>query len=406
VNEPRARALPFVLPVMLAVLAWLALAGSCGGGGAGATRPDAAAGAGGSAGASAAGSGGSAAGASAGAAGASAGTTGSQAGAGGAAGGGGAGAGGAIAGGGGAGASGGGGAAAGSAGGGGMAGGGAAGSGQAGTGGAVTSGTGGGVFVMCDDHADFNGRGLCSPTAKFGAVVARQTLSAGGALTTLTASFGSSKPDADPGCTQEAAGTGCAAVTCPASGAKNPAGPEAGPITAKSNGGTIVTKPDATGAYDVAGLASALWTMPKAALTFAAAGGALPAFSETFCGPVSAVITAPAAAPGAGLTIDGASDLAVQWTGGAVGDLEIVLRDEAAAAGSTVEVRCFFTGASGQGTVPRAALAKIGAGTHAVASFIWVRKIGGAGGTCVELTGVNTNVSAGGAPWNGTATFR
>jgi hypothetical protein len=259
---------------------------------------------------------------------------------------------------------------------------------------------------MCDDHADFNGRGLCSPTGKYGAVVAMQTLTASGALTTLTASFGASKPATDPGCTQEAAGAGCTAVTCPRGGAKNAAGPEAGPITVKSNGGTIVTKPDATGAYDVAGLASALWTMPKAALAFSAAGGAIPAFGETFCGPPSATITKPAAAPGAGLTIDRAADLAVQWTGGTVGDLEVVLRDDDAAS-STVEVRCFFTGASGQGTVPKAALAKIGAGAHTVASYIWVRKIGSGGGTCVELTGVNTNVSAAGAvPFNGAATFQ
>jgi hypothetical protein len=286
--------------------------------------------------------------------------------------------------------------------------GGAGGSGGSGGvgGGTVTSGAGGGVFVMCDDHADFNGRGRCSPTGKFGAVVATQTLSAGAALTTLTAAFGASEPATEPGCTQEDAGAACVAVTCPRARAKSPAGPEAGPITAKSNGGTIVTKPDGTGSYDVAGFASALWTTPKAALTFTAAGGGLPTFSETFCGPVSATITKPAAAPGPALTIDRTSDLAVQWTGGAVGDLEILLRDDGGAGATSVEVRCFFTGASAQGTVPKAALAKISAGSHSIASYIWVRKIGGAGGTCVELTGVNTNVSAaGGAPFNGAATF-
>ena len=211
---------------------------------------------------------------------------------------------------------------------------GAAGSGAAGatggTGGVVVTGTGGGTFVMCDDHADFNGRGLCAPTGKFGAVVAKQTLTAGGAVTTLTASFAAAKPTTDPGCTQESIGTACVAVTCPSGAPKNPAGPEAGAITAKSNGGSIVTKADATGAYDIAGLASALWSQPKAALTFSAAGGAVPVFGETFCGPLSATITKPAMAPGAGLTIDRASDLAVQWTGGAVGDLEVVLRDDGA----------------------------------------------------------------------------
>jgi hypothetical protein len=378
---------------LLAVLA----AARCGSGAPASTKGGA-----GTAGASAGAAGGSTAGASAagvaGSAGASAGAAGQvTAGAGGdsagAAGGAAAGTGGAA----------GGGAMAGSAGGAGAAGGGAA--GAAGAGGGVMTGTGGGTFVMCDDHADFNGRGLCAPTGKFGAVVATQTLSAGGALTTLTASFAASKPATDPGCTQEAAGMGCVAVTCPA-GAKNAAGPEAGAITAKSNGGMIVTKADATGAYDVAGFASALWSQPKAALTFSAAGGGVPAFSETFCGPASATITKPAAAPGAGLTIDRASDLAVQWTGGAVGDLEIVMRD-AGAPGGSLEVRCFFTGAAGLGTVPKAALAKMSAGTHTIASFIWVRKISLPQGTCVELTGVQTNVSVtGGVPFNGSAVFQ
>ena len=354
----------------------------------------------GAAGAAAAGTSGGAVGAGAG--GASAGAGGASAGAGGA------GASGSDAGGAGAGgASGGGGSRAGASGGSADAGAGSTGSaGGAGTG-VVTSGAGGGVFVMCDDHADFNGRGLCSPTGKYGAVVAMQTRSAAGTLTTLTASFGAAKPATDPGCTQEAAGMGCTAVTCPGGLGKGPAGPEAGAITAKSNGGTIVTKPDANGAYDVAGLASALWTQPGAALTFAAAGGAVPMFSETFCGPAAATITKPAAAPGAALTIDRTADLPVAWTGGAVGDLEIVLREEGGAVGSSVEVRCFFTGSAGQGTVPKAALAKMSAGTHAVASYIWVRKISLPQGTCVELTGVNTNVSAaGGVPWYGAATFQ
>jgi hypothetical protein len=66
----------------------------------------------------------------------------------------------------------------------------------------------------------------------------------------------------------------------------------------------------------------------------------------------------------------------------------------------------FLLGASGQGTVPKAALAKISAGAHAIASNLWVRKISLPAGTCVEVTGVITNVSAaGGIPFGGDATF-
>jgi hypothetical protein len=273
----------------------------------------------------------------------------------------------------------------------------------------ASSGTGGGVLVMCDDHADFNGLGLCSPTEKFGAVVATETLGDnGGASTTLSASFGLTKPAVDPGCTQETVGAACTADTC--MGTSNyRAEPQAGTITASSNGGMIVVTPDAMGYNADSVVGSALWTMPMAALTFTAAGGVVPAFSETFCGPVSATITKPASPPGVGpgrgLTIDRSADLGVEWTGGAVGDLEVVLTDDSDAP-TTVAVHCLFTGASGRGTVPKAALAKISAGAHAIASNLWVRKISLPAGTCVEVTGVITNVSAvGGIPFGGDATF-
>lgn len=272
-----------------------------------------------------------------------------------------------------------------------------------------TSGTGG-VFVMCDDHADFNGRGLCSPTGKFGAVVATETFAdVGSALTSLTASFGPSKPIVDPGCTEEVVGAACTAVTCTRTGSYV-AEPQAGTITAKSSGGFITITPESTGLYGEGLLASALWTMPKSALTFTAAGGVIPAFSDTFCGPTSATITLPSSPPGSGpgrgLNIDRSVDLAFQWTGGAVGDLEVAITDDSAAA-SRIDVQCFFAGASGQGTVPQAALVKLSPGAHTMTSSMWVRKISLPSGTCVELTGVITNVSAvGGIPFNGDATFR
>jgi len=277
-------------------------------------------------------------------------------------------------------------------------------------GGAQDEDAGPGVFTMCDDHADFNGRGRCATTGMVGAVFALQNLTATGARTTLTAGFGTTNPPGDAACTQESVGGSCVAYTCARAAAAPAGGMAAGAITATSSGGVLITHPDATGAYDVVGISRALWTTPKAALTFSAAGGAVAAFGETFCGPTGAMLTKPAGAPGAGFTIDRASDLALQWTfgtGGAVGDLEIVFHDDTTAPAPTVEVRCFFTGASGQGTVPKAALVKIGAGAHAVASYLWVRKIGGASsGNCVELTGITTNTSSTGAPFNGIATYQ
>src|SRR5450432_4153181 len=271
-------------------------------------------------------------------------------------------------------------------------------------GGVEQGGAGGGLFVMCDDHADFNGRGRCAATGKVGAVFVLENLTAGAARTTLTAVFGTTNPPSTAGCTQEAAGAGCTALTCPRTPTAPPSTTPAGAITAKSNGGMLVTTPSASGAYDVVQMSRALWTLPRAGLAFSAAGGATPAF----CGPTPVTITKPAAAPGAALTIDRASDLAVQWTGGAGGDLEFAFRDDTTSATSTVEVQCFFTASSGQGTVPKAALAKIGAGAHSVASYLWMRKIGGASsGNCIELTAIVTNNSAAGAaaPFNGAATY-
>ncbi|HSZ83562.1 MAG TPA: hypothetical protein VLA14_14850 [Polyangia bacterium] len=274
-------------------------------------------------------------------------------------------------------------------------------------GGAPDEDAGPGVFTMCDDHADFNGRGRCAATGKVGAVFALQSLTAAGARTTLTAIFGTTNPPDDAACTQESIGGSCVAYTCPRAAATPAGGMAAGAITATSSGGVLITRPDAAGAYDVVGISRALWMTPEAALTFSAAGGAIAAFGETFCGPTGAMLTKPAGAPGAGFTIDRASDLAFEWTGGAVGDLEIVFHDDTTAPAPTVDVRCFFTGATGQGTVPKAALGKIGPGAHAVASYLWVRKIGGASsGNCVELTGITTNASSTGAPFNGTATYQ
>lgn len=266
-------------------------------------------------------------------------------------------------------------------------------------------GTGGGTFVMCDDHADFNGRGRCAPSGKVGAVFAFEDLRLGAPLTTVTATFGSTQPPREAGCTTEALG-GCSVLTCPKNRAAGATGPAAGTITVKSSGGSMTTTPDASGQYDVVQFAAPLWS-PMAALAFAASGGTTPAFGESFCGPTGVKITAPAALPGA-LVVSRNSDLGLQWTGSAAGDFELVFRDDSSSPDSVVELQCFFTAASGQGTVGKAALAQLPAGTHQVASYTWVRKIGGGGsGTCTELTGIMTNsASDGTTPFNGTATFQ
>ncbi|HVZ71886.1 MAG TPA: hypothetical protein VHJ20_05865 [Polyangia bacterium] len=267
-----------------------------------------------------------------------------------------------------------------------------------------------GTFVMCDDHADFNGRGRCAATGKVGAVFATQTRTSAGASTTLTAIFGTTTIPAEAGCAREAFGASCAVVTCPrTTPVDTTTAAAAGVITAKANGGALATTPDAKGKYDVATLGRALWSQPKAALAFSAAGAttamSVAMFGETFCGPVATAMTKPAGAPSA-LTIDRAADLALAWTPVAVGDVELFARDESAP--SLVTLHCSFTGSAGQGAVPKAALAKLNAGVHEVASRLWVRKIGiGKDGTCTELTAIQTNDSStAGTPFEGAATFQ
>jgi hypothetical protein len=166
--------------------------------------------------------------------------------------------------------------------------------------------------------------------------------------------------------------------------------------------------PAASGAYDGVHTAQRLWTMPNAALTLSATGADISPFGETFCGPASLTVTAPAQPPGPTLTIDRAMDLAFAWTAGMVGQVEFVVNDDTAAPAPTLELRCFFDAPAGQGTIPKAALGQVSAGMHTVGSYLWVRKIGiGADGVCVELTGITTNQSsAGTAPFNGPATFQ
>lgn len=262
-------------------------------------------------------------------------------------------------------------------------------------------GMAGGTFVKCDDHADFNGRGRCAATGNVGAVFAFESLTAGAALTTLTATFGSTKPPNEAGCSEEAIG-GCRVLTCPKTPAAATPGSAVGAITAKSSGGTMTTTPDAQGSYDVVKLGSPLWS-PMAALAFSALGP--PAFGETFCGPPGVTFAAPATAPSAALVVNRADDLALSWSGSNVGDVELVARDDSGV--SRLELQCFFTAESGKGSVPKAALGKLSAGVHTLASFTWVRKIGIAGGgACTELTAIMTNFGAGSAPFNGPATFQ
>jgi len=68
---------------------------------------------------------------------------------------------------------------------------------------------GDGAFVMCDDPADFNGRGRCAATGKFGAVLSVETLTATSARSTLSAVFGTTTPPLETACTRAAVGGNC-----------------------------------------------------------------------------------------------------------------------------------------------------------------------------------------------------
>lgn len=96
-------------------------------------------------------------------------------------------------------------------------------------------------------------------------------------------------------------------------------------------------------------------------ITFAAAGGAVPAFADRVVAPTPLTVTAPILPSGA-FSFDGSADLVFVWTGSSVGNLAFNIRtvtSSGATAVSSSFVSCQFAASELTGTIPAVQLRKL-----------------------------------------------
>ncbi|MGE5183770.1 MAG: hypothetical protein ACM31C_16975 [Acidobacteriota bacterium] len=147
----------------------------------------------------------------------------------------------------------------------------------------------------------------------------------------------------------------CAAVAPPAA--------SGGTITITGAALPLSLTPAADGTY----AEYSTQTMPLFAggesITFAAAGADVPAFTKTLSMPTKATITAPAKPTGY-LAISRTQDLAIGWSGGGSGLVQITLLGQLS---TDPRLQCRFSAGAGAGVVPAAALATVSTGMAAFA---------------------------------------
>ncbi len=96
-------------------------------------------------------------------------------------------------------------------------------------------------------------------------------------------------------------------------------------------------------------------------VTFAAAGGEVPAFSDSLVTPTPFAITSPSLAGGT-LSIDASKDLVFSWSGAAAGILALNIRTTTTSAAAIVAVSfvsCQFKASAQTATIPTAQLQKL-----------------------------------------------
>jgi hypothetical protein len=98
-----------------------------------------------------------------------------------------------------------------------------------------------------------------------------------------------------------------------------------------------------------------------ATVTFAAAGGDVPAFSDSLVAPTPFAITSPSLAGGT-LSIDASKDLVFTWSGASAGALSLNIRTTTTSGGAPLAVSfvsCQFKASAQTGTIPSAELKKL-----------------------------------------------
>ena len=96
--------------------------------------------------------------------------------------------------------------------------------------------------------------------------------------------------------------------------------------------------------------------VPGDIVTATAAGGTVPVFSKSAAAPSDINVTNPLPAS---IAIPRSADLAVSWTGGGVGVVEVSLSSQNDAAQKTVNAVCLFPAAGGTGSIPAAVLGRV-----------------------------------------------
>ena len=138
-----------------------------------------------------------------------------------------------------------------------------------------------------------------------------------------------------------------------------PSNVDAGVITITGGKVPVTLTPNAMSAYAlVSDPAKDLFDGGEM-ITITAAGGTVPAFTASLTASVGVDVTLPLEPPNKGpLPVDRTSDLVFTWNNGGPGDVIVFLND-----GVGSRVYCTFSSAAGTGTVPKAALAKLSAGS-------------------------------------------
>jgi hypothetical protein len=246
---------------------------------------------------------------------------------------------------------------------------------------------------VCPEPAGFTGTDGCPSDVETIVVSAYQE----GALPGVSL-VSATDLDRNAGCTSEIFGP-CTVTTClspaaPGDGGATSALPQAGPITVSSGATALTVRPDpSTGIYAYTQTSGLLWAS-GAPLTFSAAGGSLPGFAEGFCGPTTLRMQSPGTPGPLGPLIDLATDLTLAWSGGGPGIVSVSILD-LPQNGASAE--CLFAPVAMTGVIPRAVLAKFGAGIHHMYAQHRVQKTVSAGGICIELSAAAANVAASGS---------
>lgn len=221
---------------------------------------------------------------------------------------------------------------------------------------AACSGTGGGEASL--DHPKVTRQGL---------IAISQEAAAGGTSTTYAAyatarfyEFAGEHAPIDPECHETQLGS-CAVTDCALGTSWTAAGTRparAGTLTI--HGGLLaepLTLTPKSASYTVPVVSRRLF-LPNDTLTVSGSGDEVPAFSGSVPAPDDLTLITPKAEVHEGTRIPRAGDLAVTWTGGGRGKVQVSLgswRDD----GRSVSVACVFPAESGRGEVPGAALARL-----------------------------------------------